>query len=109
MFYEQIQQIIEKFHIQPSIIAPSLITIQHLFSSQFNKPIIGAKIRNNITLIEKLINGNIPLYPTLYEIQTYLPYFNVDIKKLSQDTIVSIIEASAVYLQHGKSSVVERY
>ena len=83
LFTQQVEQTLQKFKLQSSIVIPSLTTVKHLFASQFNKPIIGTKIKNNPAIISNLLKSNTPIYPTLYELDKYLPYFNTNISTLS--------------------------
>ncbi len=49
------------------------------------------------------------MYPTLYDMDRYLPYFNSNIKSLSQESINGIINTSAVDIKNRPSEVVQVY
>ncbi len=100
---------IEKFGIQSSIVIPSLVTVKHLYNNLINKPIIGSIIRDEPIRLSELLSKNIPLYPTLYDIDKYVPHFNADIGTLSPPLISRLVDISAVDILDRPSSVVKRY
>ena len=43
-----------------------------------------------------MLEQKIPIYPALYDMDTFIPYFNVDIKTLSPEVISRVLETAAV-------------